>query len=146
MPATQTLLFDMNTKQQFLAALKPVKGKTKYKTKAKGYTIDGITSQIINFKTMKQLIQDGIRIAKEKENKTLSDITAERRDDDLSEAFKKANISEKGIELRKHVKIIKNKEISFERNYKKFKLNWRNDKCKIDLASDDLHIKTNPVN
>lgn len=31
MPATQTLLFDMNTKQQFLAALKPVKGKTKYK-------------------------------------------------------------------------------------------------------------------
>ncbi len=31
MPATQTLLFDMNTKQQFLAALKPAKGKTKYK-------------------------------------------------------------------------------------------------------------------
>ena len=90
---------------------------------------------------MKQLIQDGIEKAK-MGNKKVGDITTERRDDELSEAFKKANIDkEKGIELRKHVKIIKNKEISFERNYKKFRLNWRNDKRVIDVASKNFNFR-----
>ena len=116
-------------------------GNEKYKTKAKGYTIDGVTSQIINFKTMKQLVLDGLNNARNEKG-----LTAERRDDNVTEDFKKTYISDKGIELRKQVKVIKNREIRFEKNCKKFNFNWKNDKRIIIIESDDKHIKTNPVN
>ena len=63
----------------------------------------------------------------------------------MSDDYKARNIKESKIELRKQVRIDKNREVRFERNWKRFNFDWKNDKRIILLNSEDTHIKTMPV-
>ena len=99
--------------------------KNKYKTKAKGYQLDAVVKDVINFKTMKQMVQKG-----------------------YDKGNMKAGFSDKTneVDMKSLFKVKKNDGIYIIPNRKRFELHWKNDKRVIDYESDKKHIRTTPVN
>ncbi len=103
-------------------------GEYKYGVKAKGYTLDGITEQRINFENMEKIVRE----------------TFQERDKSIDEKIPLKGGLE-NINQRSSIKIKRHYGLYTKENKKIFGLNWINDKRQIDYTSDWKHIRTKPL-